>query len=279
MQIRGFFVSGKNLNGYMIPEKVRLAGDTPMSKSAVYIVFAILFCMPGVALAQTPSPAQTPPPADDSVVKITNALIQVDVSVTDRNGKVVTDLRPEEIELFENGQKQKITGFRFVSNARTIDVQEKPAIERSSTALPATAARPERVSRTIALVVDDLTLSFESIVFVRQALKKFVDEQMQEGDLVAIIRTGGNIGALQQFTNDKRQLHAAIERLRWNPLGGGEIGTSKQAEPKFDARYARRQPGVGERTLQGLQREFEDTRQSVFATGTLGAVNFIVRGM
>jgi len=48
-------------------------------------------------------------------------------------------------------------------------------------------------------------------------LKKFVDEQMQDGDLVAIIRTGAGIGALQQFTTDKRQLHAAIESVRWNP--------------------------------------------------------------
>jgi len=42
-------------------------------------------------------------------------------------------------------------------------------------------------------VVDDLGLSFESTHFVRSALKKFVDEQMQTGDLVAIIRTGGGM--------------------------------------------------------------------------------------
>ena len=55
-------------------------------------------------------------------------------------------------------------------------------------------ARAEKladVRRTIAIVVDDLGLSFESTHFVRRALKKFVDEQMQTGDLVAIIRTGG----------------------------------------------------------------------------------------
>src|SRR6185295_764329 len=43
-------------------------------------------------------------------------------------------------------------------------------------------------------------------------------------DLVAIIRTGGSVGALQQFTSDKRQLYAAIERVKWNPLGRADTG-------------------------------------------------------
>jgi hypothetical protein len=46
--------------------------------------------------------------------------------------------------------------------------------------------------------VDDLGLSFQSTHFVRRALKQFVDQQIQAGDLVAIIRTSGGMGALQQ---------------------------------------------------------------------------------
>src|ERR671939_287885 len=44
---------------------------------------------------------------------------------------------------------------------------------------PPARLRPEQVRRTLALVVDDLSLSFESTVFVRRALNKFIDEQMQ----------------------------------------------------------------------------------------------------
>ena len=69
----------------------------------------------------------------------------------------------------------------------------------------------------IALVVDDLGLAFDSVARVRGALKKFVDEQMQPGDLVAIVRTGAGMGALQQFTADKRVLYAAIDWVRFNP--------------------------------------------------------------
>jgi hypothetical protein len=88
-------------------------------------------------------------------------------------------------------------------------------LDKNAPPLPPTKLHPEDVRRTIALVIDDLGLSFRSTYDVRNALKKFVDQQMQPGDLVAIIRTSGGIGALQQFTADKRQLHAAIERVNW----------------------------------------------------------------
>ena len=68
----------------------------------------------------------------------------------------------------------------------------------------------------MALLVDDLGLSAESMHQVKRQLRKFVTEQLQPNDLVAIIRTGGEMGALQQFTNDRRVLTRAVDQLRWN---------------------------------------------------------------
>src|SRR5688572_18524279 len=220
--------------------------------------------------AQTPKPT---PSEKDDVVKITTALIQIDVTVTDKRGRVVTDLRRDEIEIYENGKKQDVSGFNFISNVRET-VERPKEIKDKPPVLPPSPVKPEQVRRTIALVVDDLTLSFESTYHVRRALKKFVDEQMQDGDLVAIIRTGAGIGALQQFTNDKRQLYAAIERVRWNAIGSGGIGAFAPLEERMDEG-----PQMGERTSEDFQREFEDFRESLFATGTLGAINYVVRGM
>lgn len=244
-----------------------------------FIILAVVFCSAQFAFSQLPAPSSTPPPsAETDVVKITTALIQLDVTVTDRNGKVVSDLKPEEIEIFENGEKQKITNFSFVSNTRTTEESVRDTSGRQIV-LPPSAIKPERIHRTIALVVDDLALSFESTYSVRRALKKFVDEQMQEGDLVAIIRTGAGIGALQQFTNDKRQLYAAIEKVRWNSIGSGNIGAFAPIEEKIDTGEPPEEPEAGERTPEGIKREFDDFRESIFAAGTLGALNYVVRGM
>ena len=241
-------------------------------------VFAILLAAANIFGQDIkPSPKPTPPD-DNEVVKISTNLIQVDVTVTDSHGKIISDLKRDEIEIYENGKKQDISNFSFVSNQRETVEKAKEKTPKAPL-LPPTVVRPEQVRRAIALVVDDLTLSFESTYYVRGALKKFVDEQMQPGDLVAIIRTGAGIGALQQFTTDKRQLYAAIEKVRWNPLGSGKIGAFSPLEAKIRSGIPTATPKPGDQTTEEKDREFNEFRENVFATGTLGAVNYIVRGM
>jgi VWFA-related protein len=121
------------------------------------------------------------------------------------------------------------------------------------------------------VVVDDLGLSFESTYYVRRALKKFVDEQIQPGDLVAIIRTSGGIGALQQFTNDKRQLYAAVERVKWNAIGRGGVSAFAPMQPPT--------PGPNGPAVDQAMKDFDEFREDVFAVGTLGALNYVVKGL
>jgi VWFA-related protein len=154
------------------------------------------------------------------VVRITTNLVQVDAVVT-KDGKQVTDLTPEDFELFEDGRPQTITNFSYISNVSSVPshltvASSAPKDKTTPPVLPA-AARPHDVRRTIALVIDDLGMSFESMNQMRRQARKFVDEKLEPNDLVAIIRTGGEVGALQQFTTDKRVLYSAIEHLHWYP--------------------------------------------------------------
>jgi len=251
-----------------------------MKKIIASLIFIFLCAL--TSSSQTP----TPTPADDNdVVKISTTLIQVDVAVTDNKGSVIKNLKAEDFEIYENGKKQEITNFSFIGagSESNQNVLKPKTNSKSAIPLPPTAPiRLEQVKRTIALVVDDLTMSFESTNYVKRALKKFVDEQMQNGDLVAIIRTGGGIGALQQFTSDKRQLYAAIEKVRWNLSGSGNIGAFAAIEtsPLEEAKASGLK--IGDDQLR-LEREFNEgvinSREDIFAAGTLGAVNYIIRGM
>ncbi|HKP35622.1 MAG TPA: VWA domain-containing protein, partial [Pyrinomonadaceae bacterium] len=178
--------------------------------------------------AQQPAPPRTSPEQEpNDVVRITSNLVQVDVTVTDKKGRPIPNLRPEDFEILEDGKPQKITNFSFITGRERVAPAPARSERKGKTPAPPppppVVLRPEQVRRTVALVVDDLGLSFESVHFVRAALRKFVDERMQEGDLVAIIRTGAGVGALQQFTSDKRLLHAAIERVKWNSRGRSGI--------------------------------------------------------
>jgi len=226
----------------------------------------------------------TPPPVpqikpqksdDDYVVKITTNLVQVDAVVFDKNGKPVTDLTADEVKVFEDGKPQKITHFVYnMSGAEPSNRLANPAgpgkpNEVAPPVVPETP-KPGNIHRTIAIVVDDLGLSFESISILRRALKKFVDEQIQPGDLVAIIRTAGGAGVMQQFTSDKRQLLAAIERVKYNMMGRADVSAfSAVRAPELkipDEQASRNQTA-------------ENFREEVFSVGTLGTLRYVVNGL
>src|SRR5688572_12905595 len=180
----------------------------------------------------TASTAQQAPPSPP-VIRINVNLVQVDAVVTDSKGNPVTDLTVDDFELLQDGKPQVITSFEFVDvrsqTVRRGSANPAPVQPRNGPAVPIPpprALRPQQIRRTIALVVDDLALSFDSITRVRESLKKWVDNEMQPGDLVAVIRTSAGMGSLQQFTADKRVLRAAIELVRFRV---GRVGASSFA--------------------------------------------------
>ena len=224
----------------------------------MYRAFFILFAIAIGALSAFAQDAIPTPPADDGeVVKISTSLIQLDLSVTDKKGNPITDIRPDEVEIFENGEKQEISGFSFISGSSTGDKPEPASLYPE----PVKNVRPEAVRRSIAIVVDDISLGFDTTAHTRRSLKQFIDEEMRPGDLVAIIRTGSGVGALQQFTTDKKVLHAAVERIRWKPLFKDNLG----AFMPFEARDG--------------NDAVEDFQNDAFAAGTLGALRFVINGM
>ena len=232
---------------------------------------------PRTPITEPPPPprphTQQQKPEDIEVVRITTNLVQVDAVVTDKTGKVVTDLKPEEVQILEDDKPQKITHFSYnVIESAPVTPPAKPAnFDKNAPPAPPVALKSEQVRRTMAIVVDDLGLSFESTHFVRQALKKFVDEQMQAGDLVAIVRTSGGMGALQQFTSDKRQLYAAIERVKWYASGRGGVGAFAAIEPPT--------PGKFGADMDTKNEELNQFRDDLFSVGTLGAVSYVVKGL
>jgi VWFA-related protein len=169
-----------------------------------------------VVLSLSVSAQEPPAEAIDDVARITTSLIQLDVSVVDRHGKMVSDLRPDEIEILENGKNRTLTNFSFVSYYKKQNARDGAAGASEN----AVTSAPRR--RTFVLVVDDLAMSFESMKHVRIALTRFIDEQMLPGDIATIVRIGGGP---QRLTTDRNALRRVIDDLRWNSRGH-EVGRS-----------------------------------------------------
>jgi hypothetical protein len=97
---------------------------------------------------------------------------------------------------------------------------------------------------------------------VKKQLRKFVNEQIGPHDLVAIIRTGGTLGALQQFTNDRRLIDAAMNQVKWNICS--RVGTTVL-------------PPVGGLVPLNMSSPCGMSASSII--GTLRALRFIVEAM
>jgi VWFA-related protein len=244
------------------------------------------------------------PSAVEGVIRINVNLVQVDAIVTDSKGKPVRDLTSDDFEVLQDGKPQAITTFAFI-NVRDSQLitpsAPSPAQTKKGPAAPLPppiALRPEQIRRTIALVVDDLGLSADSVVRVRDALKKWVDKEMQPGDLAAVIRTSAGMGALQQFTNDKRLLYAAIDLVQFHL---GRVGVSSFAplqakletagdprDPDPAATEAAKEAAAVER---GALRSgvsppgpidttvFDEQVAEMYTLGSIGAIQYVVGGL
>jgi VWFA-related protein len=225
----------------------------------------------GVVTAQEP---QTPR------FRVAVDAVRIDAVVTDKDGNVVRDLTAADFEIRQDGKPQQVTFAQFVPVSVVAAATAAPTAPlRSSNVvgappLPGAApVRRENVQRTIALVVDDLGLSVESLYYVKRGLHDFIDKSVQPGDLVALVRTGGSMDGLQPFTTDRRVLHAAVDNLKWNAFARAAV-EAFPAVDKFEVLDSHTPAGFDPSDFSSV----DLARSKAMAVGTLSAVNLVILG-
>ena len=191
----------------------------------------LLICLLTVnSFAQTsPEPKQSKPeskpeskqepkqePKQDDVVRVFTELVQTDVMVFDKSGNFVNGLTKDNFEIKIDGQVRPIQFFEQIS-AGTSNEEAQLAAARgaSQNANGPTSTRivPLDRGRTVFFYVDDFHMDPTAFVLTRRVISDFIDKQMGQNDQVAVASSTGQIGFLQQLTNDPLVLHAAINRL------------------------------------------------------------------
>src|SRR5580658_6857387 len=139
-------------------------------------------------------------PQQQAAVKANVDEVLLDLIVRDKKGKPVTDLKPDEIIVTDNGAKQTILSFRQV---------------RGSEAISATgAATPLDPLRQVRLV----TLAFEPLPapdqrkLARTAALDLVKGDQGTNVFYSVVVIDTRLLVLQSFTNDRAALTKAIER-------------------------------------------------------------------
>jgi VWFA-related protein len=159
--------------------------------------------------AQQPAPAQTP---SDDVLRISTELVQTDVMVFDKQGHFIDNLKPEQFELKVDGKPQTISFFERVL-AGSANEETQIAAARGVARSGGAPARPLDRGRTVFFFIDDLHLTAESLSRLRKTLLNFIEKEMIQNDQVAITSASGQIGFLQQLTDNKTVLRKAVERI------------------------------------------------------------------
>ncbi|MDT4969031.1 MAG: hypothetical protein QOJ64_3768 [Acidobacteriota bacterium] len=193
-------------------------GSRPTSRSrAAFAQSITALRLPLLLLCFTPNliaQEQKPPDQTDEVVRISTELVQTDVMVFDSSGRFVEGLKPDQFELRVDGKRQVISFFERVT-AGKFDEEAQLAAARGATIAksPDATVRPLDRGRSFFFLVDDLHQAAGSLARTRKTLLDFVDNEMGQNDQLAIASVSGQIGFLQQLTNNKSVLRAAVARL------------------------------------------------------------------
>jgi Ca-activated chloride channel homolog len=141
--------------------------------------------------AQTTETVKTPSDSensDEEVVKVETNLVSIPVSVYDRNGLYIPNLRQTDFKIFEDGVEQEIAYF---------GTSEKPF--------------------TVILLIDVSASTEYKIEEIQQAAIAFVD-QLKPQDSVMVIQFDERVSVLAETTNDRQKIYKAIRRTGF---GGG----------------------------------------------------------
>jgi VWFA-related protein len=266
------------------------------------VLLCVLFvCAASHAQTTQPTPEPTPPPvpsptapqkSSDDVVRVYTELVQTDVMVFDKQGHFVDGLNQSDFEVRIDGKPRQIEAFEKITAGSNEESQLAAA--RGATTVNLKRPVPLDRGRIVFFYIDDFHMDLPGVQATRKVITTFIEKQMGQNDQVAIASATGQLGFLQQLTNDRLVLHKALERLSVQnystrdyehpPMAEYEailIGQGdRQVSDFFVAETLRLNPGMTRDTAQATVRGRASAIQNQaahFTVNTLSGLEFMVK--
>jgi VWFA-related protein len=135
-------------------------------------------------------------------MRVEAELTTAEVTVLDKKGKPVHNLKKEDFRLYEDGKQQEISSFDEVYGS----TDQEP-----NASLPDLSGKMRR-GKTVLILFDDRTSTPANLKKTRDSAERFVKEHMRTQDLFAVFSNGLSFQVLQNFTGDPEKIVAAIRR-------------------------------------------------------------------
>ncbi len=173
---------------------------------------------------QPPAPQSSPAPQEPKpalTLHSESRIVLADVTVTDARGNPVHGLTPQDFEVFDNNQQQRISSFE----------EHDGSVQQAYTPPPpsggiATNAYQHLPPVLNVILIDTTNLELPDQMYLRIQLTKFLKNLPPNQPLAVFDRHGDYTVLLQPFTADHALLQSAIARaIPRIPLGGREYRT------------------------------------------------------
>lgn len=172
--------------------------------------------------------AQTPQSSSQPTFRTTTNLVVINLTVRDKSGKLVENMKKEDFTLFEDDKPQSIAVFemeRLTSDVlppANIQPQQRELVRRGETPpvnQAPVASQPEAPAskkdrRLLALYFDFSSMQPQEQIRAKDAALKFLAQQMTASDLVSIMTYSNRLRVLQDFTDDRELLISQIQAFR-----------------------------------------------------------------
>ncbi len=186
-------------------------------------------------------------------IRVNSDLVLVNVSVRDKRGNLIRDMKQSDFTVLEDGKPQQVRSFdiedveRFAqSGPAQVEAQGAPQAANLLTGAecpsngksgPCRApAKPASIRdrRLIVLLFDLTNMEPDELNRASQSALHFIDKQMTPADLVAVVSFSSSMQVNQDFTSDRDLLSQAVRRMQGVEGQGMEAGTTGSAEGQPD---------------------------------------------
>ncbi len=153
------------------------------------------------------------PTAGNFTLKVTTRLVNLALVASDKHGKPITDLKQDEIEIYDNGRKQQLHAFHHsVPGALSVPAPSEPSDTFSNTV---SAAQSDDAPDTLILLIDESHVAYRDLTRARGEVLRFL-KGSRPGSRVAVYSMNEHgFHAIQDITSDHAVIEATLEK--WMP--------------------------------------------------------------
>jgi VWFA-related protein len=172
---------------------------------------------------QTAAPQTTP---QQPTFKASVEYVEVDAIVTDSQGRFVRDLKKEDFQVLEDGKPQTIATFSIVD--LPVERYDRPLFAANPIEPDVRTNERPFDGRIYVMVIDDLHTLFGRSGRVKIAAREFIQKHLGANDLMAVVHTAGPTDANQEFTNNKRLLLQAVDRVSGQKVQSATLSKTEE---------------------------------------------------